>query len=416
MKRLLAGLCAAALLAGSAAAVQQPVDEMAAPPEPDAVQETVTVDYTSAADALYALGLFQGRSVGKDGKPVYDLAAPCTRAEAAVMLVRLLGKEEEAKTAGSTPFTDLADWQKPYVGWLYQRGLAAGASYTTFEPDARCTAQMYATFMLRALGYSDQKNDFTYINALRFAAQVGLIDLFSCDTDDFRRDDAVQMSRMALTMTRKGEREDLLASLTAAGAVDADRAAAFRQTAQPDADLQAALAKRKPYTAKVFAALQAGGDSMSLTGTLHTDGERTLLEGMLSAAINGGRAASKQVRIVRNADGVSISDLTGTVYRDDQLARLLRESGVLDLVTAELPAASLRTGASRTGSDFTISLVGGGEATVSLDAAGQPALRTLSMRLHGAAYEITVETEDAGAVGRVNLPDLTGFIKLHAFR
>ena len=119
---------------------------------------------------------------------------------------------------------------------------------------------------------------------------------------------------------------------------------------------------------------------------------------------------------MRNADGVSISDLTGTVYRDDQLARLLRESGVLDLVTAELPAASLRTGASRTGSDFTISLVGGGEATVSLDAAGQPALRTLSMRLHGAAYEITVETEDAGAVGRVNLPDLTGFIKLHAFR
>ena len=144
------------------------------------------------------------------------------------------------------------------MGWLYQRGLAAGASYTTFEPDARCTAQMYATFMLRALGYSDQKNDFTYINALRFAAQVGLIDLFSCDTDDFRRDDAVQMSRMALTMTRKGEREDLLASLTAAGAVDADRAAAFRQTAQPDADLQAALAKRKPYIAKVFAALQAG--------------------------------------------------------------------------------------------------------------------------------------------------------------
>ena len=57
-----------------------------------------------------------------------------------------------------------------------------------------------------------------------------------------------------------------------------------------------------------------------------------------------------------------------------------------------------------------------GENDTDVDGLIRTALRTLSMRLHGAAYEITVETEDAGAVGRVNLPDLTGFIKLHAFR
>ena len=103
MKRLLAGLCAASLMTGSAAAV---VSEMTPPPEEVQTQEQPTADYTASADVLYELGLFQGAGVDRFGRPVYELEEPCTRAEAAVMLVRLLGLEEEAKEAAGTPFTD----------------------------------------------------------------------------------------------------------------------------------------------------------------------------------------------------------------------------------------------------------------------------------------------------------------------
>ena len=146
MRRLLAGLCAVGLLTSSAGAV---VSEMTPPPEEVVEENTPTADYTASADVLYELGLFQGAGVDRFGRPVYELEEPCTRAEAAVMLVRLLGLEEEAKEAAGTPFTDLQNWQKPYVNLLYHRGMIRGASYDKFEPESPCTAQMYTALMLQ---------------------------------------------------------------------------------------------------------------------------------------------------------------------------------------------------------------------------------------------------------------------------
>ena len=76
-------------------------------------------DFTHCADALHDLGLFQGTDSG------YDLDRAPTRAEAAAMLVRLLGAEEEAQAMESytAPFTDVRDWAKPYVQYLYDNGL-----------------------------------------------------------------------------------------------------------------------------------------------------------------------------------------------------------------------------------------------------------------------------------------------------
>ena len=54
----------------------------------------------SAAETLHALGLFQGKGTNEDGSPIYALDAQPTRNEAVTMLVRLLGKENEAN-AGS---------------------------------------------------------------------------------------------------------------------------------------------------------------------------------------------------------------------------------------------------------------------------------------------------------------------------
>ena len=95
-------------------------------------------NFTSSADRLHEVGLFQGTGTTASGAPQYDLDRAPTRAEAAVMLVRLLGKEADAKAL-------------------------------------------------------------TYTGALDFAADnVGLIDESFCDTNNFLRDNVAAMSLEAL--------------------------------------------------------------------------------------------------------------------------------------------------------------------------------------------------------------------------
>lgn len=173
-------------------------------------------DFTHCADALNDLGLFQGTDSG------YDLDRAPTRAEAAAMLVRLLGAEEEAQKMEeyTAPFTDLRDWAKPYVQYLYDNGLTNGKSETTFGYSDKCTAQQYATFLLRALGYSDAENgDFTYATAMDFAREKGVVDYANCDEKNFLRDDVVAMSFTALATAPKSGEADLLTKLVKDGAI-----------------------------------------------------------------------------------------------------------------------------------------------------------------------------------------------------
>ncbi len=177
--------------------------------------------YESCADKLKDLGLFQGTGSG------YELDRAPTRGEAASMLVRLLGKEAEAKELTySAPFTDLADWQKPYVQYLYDHKLANGMTETTFEPRKPCSAQMYTTFLLRALGYSDAaQGDFTYADAIDYGESIGLVDYANYDTAKFLRDHVAAMTLTALNTDVKGETDkNLLEKLVADGAVDKAKA------------------------------------------------------------------------------------------------------------------------------------------------------------------------------------------------
>ena len=183
-------------------------------------------DFTNCADALNQMGLFKGTETG------YQLDRAPTRGEAATMLVRLLGKETEALEKNyQTPFTDVQDWAKPYVGWLYENKLTSGTSDTTYSTNSVCTAQMYSTFLLRTLGYSDTATnpDFTYANAIDFAEQKGVIDIGNCDEDNFLRDHVVAMSYTALATEPKDAKYDnLLDKLVADGAIDSAKAKPYQ--------------------------------------------------------------------------------------------------------------------------------------------------------------------------------------------
>lgn len=179
-------------------------------------------NYTHCADYLNELGMLQGGTSG------YELDREPTRAEAATMLVRLLGKEEEAlATTYAAPFTDVPEWAQPYVGWLYNNGMTTGVTATTYEPSITCTAQMYATFCMRALGYYESMGDFTYDQALNFAYEKGVVNDENCRVDNFLRDDLVAISYTVLSTPTKYGAASLLQELCDAGAVAQETAAPF---------------------------------------------------------------------------------------------------------------------------------------------------------------------------------------------
>ena len=168
-------------------------------------------DATEAAETLHALGLFNGTGTDANGNPNFDLDRAPTRYEAVTMLVRLLGKDGEAK-AGTwkTPFTDVVDWAKPYVGFAYANGLTAGTSATTFGGGATVSASQYLTFVLRALGY-DSSVDFKWDAAWELSDKIGLTNgEYNKNTTEFLRADLAIISNNALDVRLKGSRTMLL--------------------------------------------------------------------------------------------------------------------------------------------------------------------------------------------------------------
>ena len=161
-----------------------------------------------SAYSLYHLGLFKGVGTKSDGSVDFGLDRTPTRHEAVTMLVRLLGKEKEA-TAGTwqTPFTDVADWAAPYVGYAYANGLTNGTSATTFDGDALIDANQYLTFVLRALGYTSGV-DFQWNEALETAVNwLGLT--YDLVDSPFTRGDVAVLSTHALDAFSKGSGEKL---------------------------------------------------------------------------------------------------------------------------------------------------------------------------------------------------------------
>lgn len=174
---------------------------------------TASDEAVKAADRLYALGLFQGVGTNSDGTPNYDLDRAPNRMEAVTMLVRLLGKYAAAKDGSwSIPFTDVADWAKPYVGYAFTNNLTSGTSATAFSGTNTVSASQYLTFVLRALGYSSE-TDFKWDSAWTLTDKLGITNGEYSANSSFTRGDAVIVSSKALDTKMKGSSKTLLDSI-----------------------------------------------------------------------------------------------------------------------------------------------------------------------------------------------------------
>ena len=276
-------------------------------------------DNTIYADRLYQLGLFKGTDNG------YDLDKTATRAQAAVMLVRLLGAEQTAQTGNFThPFTDVPNWAAREIAYLYANNLTKGMTQTTFNPDNLCSGKMYATFALRALEYNDTQGDFNYETSVNDAMKLGL---FSSEYEkliqgNIIRDDMVLLSYNALYSNLKGKQTSLFNKLAAAGAIPSVSLADQNDKTA----LQSALARSKTLTSidctqEIRVATNTFGVTGSQTATINI--KMKLIDGQVNAvmtqtsALSTGQSAQTEVYI---KDGYIYTQFTlnGVLYKQKQ--------------------------------------------------------------------------------------------------
>lgn len=282
-------------------------------------------NYTNCADSLHEMGLFQGTQNG------YDLDRTPTRAEAAVMLVRLLGKEAEAKTLTYTaPFTDLKGWEKPYVQYLYSNGLANGTNRTTFNPTGKCTAQMYAVFLLRALGYSDTA-DFSYANAIETAREQGIYDTGIINVQNFLRDDAAAASYTVLSVSPKNSEGTLLDQLVGENAITEADAKSYQ-------NLFSTYAQYREATAGMDALLHYSVNSEFASPAAVTHDGRTVMQVQTSETTVFDREKNELLtdrKMTLSAPNTSDKQLlTQSYLSDGALYHKLNGSWSAELVTA----------------------------------------------------------------------------------
>ena len=179
----------------------------------------------TAADKLYALGLFQGVGDNADGTPDFALDRAPTRHEAVTMLVRLLGKESDARNGTwETPFTDVADWAKPYVGYAYENKLTYGISATEFGGYNLTTPAQYAAFVMRALGYNSE-TDFQFSWVWRLSDELRITNgEYDNESRDFTRGDIAIMSVNGLLAPYKEQGKALFELLIENGAITPEAA------------------------------------------------------------------------------------------------------------------------------------------------------------------------------------------------
>ena len=261
---------------------------------------------TMAAGRLKSLGLFQGVGTNPDGSTNFDLARAPSRTEALVMLIRLLGKETEAQNGDWThPFTDVPAWADKYVGYAYTKGLTKGTSATEFGTGT-ASAQMYLTFVLRALGYSDAEGgEFTWDKPEALAEAVAILPP-GVHLDGFLRADVVLVSEAALSAKLKGKTDTLLEKLSTEGAV------------------------RQPDPVELLDALTTPGNaSVILTGDVTVD--------MTGIEVNGGK------EIILNDFTLTLTGeyrVTGNAYLDIYAGEGLSQ-GAIDMTTLRFDLSHL---------------------------------------------------------------------------
>jgi len=191
----------------------------------DTSLDDISFKYYPHATKLSEVGVFVGTGSG------FELYRAPNRLEALVVMIRLIGAEDEAKAMANDPcpFTDVPEWGVGYVNYAYEKGLTVGVGNGLFGTKELITSNAFTTFMLRVLGYKDNNtdplipNDFVWSNANQFAFEKNILqnDLFNeLVTDRFVRNHMASVSYATLTSLMKAPQITLNEHLVNSGKMD----------------------------------------------------------------------------------------------------------------------------------------------------------------------------------------------------
>lgn len=176
------------------------------------------VRYSYYARILFEKGLFIGSDM------CFDLDKPMTRAEAAVLITRMLGMESYAKAAALThPFSDVPAWAAVYVGYMFQNNLTNGIGDGLYGSDDPLMPEQFVTMLLRVLQYKDNV-DFFWEQSLYKAADISLMSALTFEelekTRKLYRDHVVMLAYSALNMKVNNSQSKLIETITVPGKPD----------------------------------------------------------------------------------------------------------------------------------------------------------------------------------------------------
>jgi len=195
-------------------------------------EETLPADAKSAKE----LGMLVGDANGVTN--AYLQTAP-TRIQAAIMVLRLKGLEDEAKAfTGTDNFADAntAAWAAPIMAYLKANPTVGFAGTGNgFEPNKTIDVKSYYKVMLETLGYkqntSEVIGDFTFANVLEFAASKGLKNVAT--VTNFTVADLATATIEALKANVKGSEKTLAVSLVEAKVITEAQAIAAKVYTTP---------------------------------------------------------------------------------------------------------------------------------------------------------------------------------------
>lgn len=156
--------------------------------------DEITVDYAEAVEVMNALEILKGDEAG------FRPADTLTRAEACVIIVKMLGAKDLVATAKTDKFDDIAGhWGEKYIAYCVEQGLISGNGDGTFAPDAELSGYAFALMVLRAAGYDPKAEgvggsgwELATTKLAKAAGLVETVDLISAET--FTREMAAQMA------------------------------------------------------------------------------------------------------------------------------------------------------------------------------------------------------------------------------
>jgi len=180
--------------------------------------------YEAEAYRLLCLNLFKGVSK-KEFDP--DLGSYLSREQAAIILLRLIGQEEQAEKMNSTAvdgalasFSDaneISSWARKQVAYATNIGIIKGFTDGKFYPSENVTGKQYASLLLQEIGFTN----IDYEGALEKLVSLNVISVEQMITFDknLLRDDVVYITYKILNV-RINNGKSLIENLIDKGSVN----------------------------------------------------------------------------------------------------------------------------------------------------------------------------------------------------